>query len=244
MFGTYNVAPTAIVSTLTISSVWTQLMTLGLPVLGVLALTVTGESTSSQEKWLGLVGLIGLIVVISALVLILRSVRGAEWVGRVLQKSIGWVFRLLKKPTPDLTASVLKFRTDTVDVLKARWWRITWTNMLGQLGMFLVFYFAVAGLTASTHGHMPTVVQVFAAFAISRLGNLIPIPGGLGPTDALMVAILQGFGVTSSVAVASTVVWRIMYFAVQVGVGVFTFLWWQFVASPRHHKLIAAKQAI
>jgi uncharacterized protein (TIRG00374 family) len=232
------------VSTLTISSVWTQLMTLGLPVAGVIALTVTGESTTSQEKWLGIVGLIGLILVIGALVLILRSVRGAEWVGRVLQKSVGWVFPLLKKPKPDVVASVMKFRIDTVDVLKARWWRITWTNMLGQFGMFLIFYFAVAGLTASTNGHMPTVVQVFAAFSISRLGNLIPIPGGLGPTDALMVAILQGFGVTSSVAVASTVVWRIMYFAVQVSVGVVTFLWWQFVASPRHRKALSANQAV
>lgn len=243
MFATYDVAPTAIATTLTISSVWTQLMTLGLPVFGLLGLVAIGEA-SSQEVKLGLLGLLGVIVMIGALVIILRSVKGAEWVGRVGQASIGWFFKLLHKTPPDVVAAVLKFRVGTVDVLKQRWWRITWTNLLAQSGMFLILWFAVAGLTASTNGKMPSVVEVFAAFAISKLGTLIPIPGGLGPTDALLVQMLQSFGCTSSVAVAADLVWRIMYFAVQVSVGVVTFVYWEIASNRKRRKAVGATQAV
>jgi len=113
-----------------------------------------------------------------------------------------------------------------------------------QLGMFSILYGAMYGLTSSTNTHMPTLLQCFAAFAIARIGTLIPVPGGLGPVDAIMVQLLQNpGGATSTVAVAATVVWRILYFAVPVGVGVCTFVWWQFVASPRHRKKLAAAAA-
>jgi uncharacterized membrane protein YbhN (UPF0104 family) len=63
--------------------------------------------------------------------------------------------------------------------------------------------------------------------------------------DAIMVQLLQNpGGATSSVAIAATVVWRILYFAVPVGVGVLTFVYWQFVASPRRRKRLAASQAV
>jgi len=238
MFGTYAIGPTAIVATLAISSVWTELMTLGLPVLGLIGLAFTGQATSQEVTWAAL-GAAGVVVIVVLLVIILRSVKGAEWVGRVGQKSLGWFFRLIHKPEPDVTASVLKFRHDTVDVLKARWLIITGTNFLVQLGMFSILYFAVAGLSASTNGHMPSLVECFAAFAISRIGTLVPVPGGLGPTDAILVQLLTSFGVTSTVAVAADLVWRILYFAVQVLVGVLTFIWWQFVASKRHHPAAA-----
>ncbi len=240
MFGTYEVAPTAIVATLAISSVWTQIMTLGLPVLGLVALIVTGEATQQFVIW-GLIGLVGLALLIGILFIILRSVSGAEWVGDKLNGLAGWFFRLIKKTPPDVKKSVLKFRHDTIDVLKARWWRITWTNLLVQLGMFSILYAAMYGLTQSTHTHMPTLLQCFAAFAIARIGTLIPVPGGLGPVDAIMVQLLQNpGGATSTVAIAATVVWRVMYFAVPVAVGVVTFLWWQFVAQPRHLKKVQA----
>jgi uncharacterized membrane protein YbhN (UPF0104 family) len=239
MFGTYEVAPTAIVATLAISSVWTELMTLGLPVLGLLGLIVTGEATQQLVIW-GLIGLVGVILIVGILVIVLRSLKGAEWVGDKLNAISGWFFRLIKKRPPNVKKSLLKFRHDTVDVLKARWWRITWTNLLVQLGMFSIMYFAMIGLTNSTNTHMPTLIQCFAAFAISRIGTLVPVPGGLGPTDAIMVQLLENpGGATSTVAIAADLVWRILYFAVPIGVGVLTFLWWQFVAAPRHRKKLA-----
>jgi uncharacterized protein (TIRG00374 family) len=240
MFGTYEVAPTAIVATLAISSVWTQIMTLGLPVLGLMALIVTGEATQQFVIW-GLIGLVGLVLLLGILYVILRSVPGAEWIGDKLNAIAGWFFRLIKKQPPDVKKGVLKFRHDTIDVLKARWWRITWTNLLVQLGMFSILYAAMYGLTTSTHTHMPTLLQCFAAFGIARIGTLIPVPGGLGPVDAIMVQLLQNpGGADPTVAIAATVVWRVMYFAIPVAVGVLTFLWWQFVAEPRHLKKLAA----
>jgi uncharacterized membrane protein YbhN (UPF0104 family) len=56
-----------------------------------------------------------------------------------------------------------------------------------------------------------------------------------------MVQLLQHpGGADGTVAVAATVVWRILYFAIPVAVGVFTFVWWQFVAAPRHRKRLEA----
>ena len=73
-----------------------------------------------------------------------------------------------------------------------------------------------------------TAAEAFAAFAISRLGTMIPLtPGGLGTVDAALTALLVAFGLDQNDALAATLVWRACSWVPQVFLGVGTFLWWR-----------------
>ena len=65
-----------------------------------------------------------------------------------------------------------------------------------------------------------TYLEVFAAFAISQLGLMIPVtPGGLGTVDAAMIALLVSFGADNGVATAAALVWRASSFIPQIIIG-------------------------
>jgi uncharacterized protein (TIRG00374 family) len=82
----------------------------------------------------------------------------------------------------------------------------------------LVLLAALAGLKAFP-AHL-SLVQCFAAYAIALLLTMFPLtPGGLGTVDAALVALLVGFGVDSSAALAADLIWRLVWFLPQLLVG-------------------------
>ena len=82
----------------------------------------------------------------------------------------------------------------------------------------LVLLAALAGL-----GAFPkplTLIEVFAAYSIALLLTMFPLtPGGLGTADAALVALLTGFGASSSTALAADLIWRLVWFLPQLLVG-------------------------
>ena len=73
-----------------------------------------------------------------------------------------------------------------------------------------------------------------AAFALARLATFIPItPGGMGTTDAALVALLTSFGATNNQALAATLVWRAGTYVPQATLGVITLVWWRFTKKRR-----------
>ena len=70
-------------------------------------------------------------------------------------------------------------------------------------------------------------LTAFAAFATSQIMLMVPItPGGLGTTDALMIALLQSMGVSGTVAQAADVVWRMASYLPQIIIGIIALLLW------------------
>jgi uncharacterized protein (TIRG00374 family) len=229
MLASYAVPMAVATAGIAVTSLWSVLMTLTLPVFGVLAALTTGE-VQQQWIWAAIIGLAATIAAIVALWLILRSEASARKVGAFGQRLIAPLNRRRANPW-DATGAVLDLRNSTASVLIGRWRWVTVSNYLVVLAQFAVLWFAIRGVGGAGSEGL-SLAGAFAAFAISRLASMIPItPGGLGTVDAALIALLTTFGLPESVAIASTLVWRAASFIPQVCLGVLTFIYWRIQQS-------------
>lgn len=225
MLASYRVSGALATAGIAITSVWSVFMTLGLPILGVLALVATDQVQQSYVV-AGLVGLAAIVAAVVVFWLVLRSEPSARRVGALLQKLIGPLARRSKRHV-DATSAILHFRESIVDVVSGRWAWITGSNLLVVFMQYLVLFIAIRSVGGDRAGNFNVVVG-FAAFAISRLASMIPVtPGGLGTVDAALIGLLVGFGLDQNVAVAADLVWRAASFVPQVVLGVATFVFWR-----------------
>ena len=61
--------------------------------------------------------------------------------------------------------------------------------------------------------------------AAGLLGGVVPIPGGVGVSEAVLTAFLVMFGVDETTAVAAAVVYRVVTFYIPSGYGWFSMNW-------------------
>ncbi len=230
----YGPAPTS--TAIAATTLWNLLVTLALPVVGVLLLVFEGQ-VQPHEVVGAVVGLVAVVAMVLVLVLVLRSEGAARRIG-------GWGDALLRRfrrsAEPDAaTKGILHFRDTTKDVVFHRWRLLTVTSVAQQLCQFLILavgFYAIAGKSSGVNP-----AEVFAAFALARLAGFIPItPGGLGTVDAALVALLHQFGADKDVALAADLVWRAASFFPQVFIGVATFLVWRKQSGGGHRVAVAA----
>jgi putative heme transporter len=74
--------------------------------------------------------------------------------------------------------------------------------------------FNIAVLYASfrAFGKAPPVAVLIQAYFVGLLGNLLPLPGGIGGVDGGMIGALVAFGVGSGLAVVAVLVYRLFAF--------------------------------
>lgn len=84
-------------------------------------------------------------------------------------------------------------------------------HLLGAVGWW---GFDIAVLWASFHafGASPPVAVLVVAYFIGQLGNLLPLPGGIGGVDGAMIGALSAFGAPGSLAVVSVLAYRAFAF--------------------------------
>lgn len=229
MLSGYGVDAAVATSAIGVTSVWNLLVTLALPVFGLIAMVLTGEATSGAV--LGAIGAtVALVLMVGVLTLVLRS---EAWATRIGGLGDSVLRRVRPRSDPgSVTAGVMRFRDQTVDVVQDRWGLLSVTNLAQQLAQFAVLAVAVYGLGGSATG--VNVLEVFAAFALARLASFIPItPGGLGTVDAALVALLAAFGMSNSEALAANLLWRAATFIPQVVIGIVTFVIWRVQSGRR-----------
>jgi len=225
MLATYRVSGSSATAAITAVGLWSIFVSLGLPILGVAALSIEGGN--SEYNWVAPLGLGILIVIIVGFVLIMRSEKLAVAIGRFGNKLINPLRgRIAKLKDLDLVAPITKFRGDMYDVLRRRWMLLTAAQLGVILTQFAIMYAALRGVEGwGNEGTSP--LAAFGAFATSQIMLMVPItPGGLGTTDALMIALLQSMGVTGSVAQAADVVWRMASYLPQIVIGILALVLW------------------
>ncbi|MDQ2677558.1 MAG: YbhN family protein [Actinomycetota bacterium] len=217
----------AATSAIGITSVFNLMITLALPVLGVLALLFAGGA-QTKEVVGALGGLAAVLVMVGLFAAILRSDATAHKVGALLERLAAKVFGVMHKTSPTgITDQIVQFRESTVDVVSKRWALLTGTNLLQQLAQFGVLMVALR-ITETGEATQVTVAAAFAAFALARLAGFIPItPGGLGTVDAGLTGLLIAFGASKNDALAATLLWRAASWVPQVLIGMITFLVWR-----------------
>jgi uncharacterized protein (TIRG00374 family) len=237
MLSSYGVAVAVATAGIAVTSLWSVLMTLTLPVFGVIAALTTGQ-VEQRWVWAAVLGLLATVVAVVGLWLILRSEVSARRVGAFGQRLLAPLNRRRANPW-DATGMVLDLRNSTSSVLLDRWGWVTVSNYLVVLAQFSVLWFAIRGVGGSDAAAL-SLAGAFAAFSISRLASMIPVtPGGLGTVDAALIALLVTFGLPEPVAVASTLVWRAASFIPQVCLGVATFLYWRVEQGRRARRSAA-----
>ncbi len=86
--------------------------------------------------------------------------------------------------------------------------------------------FDIAVLWASFHafGASPRIPIIVMAYFVGQLGNVLPLPGGIGGVDGAMIGAFTAFDVPSSLAVVSVLSYRAFAFWLPTVPGVVAYL--------------------
>jgi uncharacterized protein (TIRG00374 family) len=93
------------------------------------------------------------------------------------------------------------------------------------LGAVLFWAFQIAVLWAAFHafGNAPPLAVLVQAFFVGMLGNLLPMPGGVGGVEGGMIGAFAAFSVDSGLAVVAVLVYRAFTFWLPLLPGVFAY---------------------
>ncbi len=94
------------------------------------------------------------------------------------------------------------------------------------LGAILYWAFQIAVLWAAFHafGDAPALAVLVQAFFIGMLGNLLPLPGGVGGVESGMVGAYVAFGVNFDLALVAVLVYRAFTFWLPLVPGVIAYI--------------------
>jgi putative heme transporter len=210
-----------------VTGIWNNLVNLGLPLTGLLLLTVRGGRNAALQVS-AQIGAVIFVIVLFAFWQVLRSDAGAARVGRFADSVRNRWLRLRRKPLKaGLDIAVTQFRNDSIALLRRRWLAITVTTIIGVLTVFVVL--AVAIRAVGIVGAEVTLTEAFAAWASTRLlSTAIPVtPGGLGVVDVALTSALSGFGGNTEQVVAAVLLYRAITWLPPVVLGAFASLGWR-----------------
>lgn len=213
---------------LIVSGIWNVLFRVGMPLIGIAAVSQSTDAMPSimrRGAWWG--GIIGLLLLIGFVVALIRP-KWTAWLGDQLDKRLApLVARLRRGPNkgkqPQLKHLLLDQRARISTVTKHGWFGMS-LGVIGQLALWFLLFWRVM---AAVHVDLP-VADLFAAYAIGRLMTAIPFtPGGLGFTEASAVVILIFWGANPAAASAGVVVFAIFTHIAEIPLGALGWLaWW------------------
>lgn len=238
----YKATPTVATASIGATGIWSVFITLFLPVTGVLALTVNGDDAGRYTN-AAVIGLLVLAVVVGLFALILRSEKNAIRIGQIADKIVNSLIHIFKKDSSvDLTAQIIKLRTDIVVLVRKRWLWITVAQIGVSWCQFGILYAALLGVSG---GSTKTPVLIaYGCWAIAQLGIMIPItPGGLGTVDAAMIGLMVSMGIDNGTATAAALVWRASSYIPQIIIGLICIFYWRFDIKRQQQKLDQATAA-
>lgn len=95
-----------------------------------------------------------------------------------------------------------------------------------MFGVATWWVFNVAVLWACFHafGEAPPLAVIVQAYFVGMLGNLLPLPGGIGGVDGGMIGAFVAFGVGSSLAIVAVLAYRVFAFWLPTIPGVIAYI--------------------
>jgi len=215
-----------------VTSVWNQLVILGIPIVALAGVAAEG----GRNRTLELVAVIALAVFIAIVVgfaVGLSSERLARRVGDRAARAVSWGKGLIgKAPVKWRGETFVRFREETIGLIRKRWAFLTFSTLAGHLTVFLVLLFSVRAV--GTPRTEITIVEAFAAWAIARVLGSIPItPGGVGFVELGLSGVLVAFGASNDEAVAATLIYRFLTVFPTLVFGLLAAATWKIGNRPR-----------
>jgi uncharacterized membrane protein YbhN (UPF0104 family) len=227
MYLSWGFAPEAVTAGLVTAGVWDQLGRLALPVISVTWAAFVGESAG----WMWIAAAAGIAWAafsVVLLVLILRSEGLARSIAGWIDRVVNRLLRLVRRGPVDMMPPILKFRTDTLGILRYRWMRLTIATIINHLSMALLFLASIRAVGVS--GDDVSTPWVLLSFSLGRLLTIIPVsPGGLGVVDVGYLALL---GITApdgstELLAAGVLLFRGLSFLPPIVVGSGSWIFWR-----------------
>jgi putative heme transporter len=192
-----------------ITSLWNQLVILGIPIVALAGVVAEGGRNHTLEL-VAVIALAAFVVIVVGFAVGLSSERLARRVGDRAARLVTWAKGIIgKAPVKWRGESFVRFRDETIELIRRRWWFLTIATLAGHLTVFIVF---VASIRAVDIPRTEvSIVEAFAAWALARVLGSIPItPGGVGFVELGLTGILVAFGASNAEAVAATLIYRFL----------------------------------
>jgi putative heme transporter len=214
-----------------VTSVWNQLVILGVPILAVAGVLAGGGGNKTVEL-VALIALAVFVVIVVGFSVGLTSPRLARRLGDRAARTANWIKGLFHRaPVKWNGEAFVRFRDEAVELVRRRWAFLTFATLANHLTVFVVL---VASLRAVgvPRAHV-TIVEAFAAWALARVLGSIPItPGGVGFVELGLTGALVAFGATSTEAVAATLIYRFLTIVPMIGLGLLAAATWKVGGRP------------
>jgi uncharacterized membrane protein YbhN (UPF0104 family) len=235
MYRSWGISSSAIALSVLVTGIWNIFMKLGLPVIALVLLVITGKSSAALVV-AALIGLAVLAGAVLAFALVLWKKELARRIGAMFGRVASSIRRAIRKPpVDDWGEAAVRFRRQTIDLVASRWLALTVTTIASHLALYVVLLLALRHVGVSEHE--VTWAQVLGVFAFGRLVTALPItPGGLGFVELSYIGglILAGRAhadVPSAAfhaqVAAAVLVFRTLTYGIQIPLGGFTYLIWR-----------------
>jgi uncharacterized membrane protein YbhN (UPF0104 family) len=217
------------------TGIWNSFMKLGLPVIALAILAITGQATTA----LLIPAVIGLAILAGSLMLfalMLWRKQFARAIGEGLGKAWSWIRGLLRKPPAvDWGERAVRFRKQTIKLVAKRWIPLTATTVVSHLALWFVLVLSLRHVGVAEDEI--SWAQILAVFAFARLLSAAPItPGGVGLVELALIAGLYAAGKNQTNVslelfraqiAAAVLLYRTLTYGLQIPLGGFTYLIWQ-----------------
>jgi uncharacterized membrane protein YbhN (UPF0104 family) len=192
-----------------VTSIWNQLLILGVPIVAVAGLVLEGDRNRTVEL-VALAALALFCAIVAGFAVGLSNPRLTRRIGDRAARTANWGKGLLHKaPVTWNGEGFVRYRNETIELIRRRWWYLTLTTLANHLSVFLILVVSVRAVGVSRAEI--TIVEAFAAWAVSRvLGSIAPTPGGLGFVELGLTGTLVAFGATDAQAVAVALIYRFL----------------------------------
>ena len=226
MFREWGFEGRAVARALILNGIWNNLLNVGYPVVAVLLLTSTGEHNAFLTR-AAIVGVVVFALGIGSLVAIMHSEKQAIRAGRVWDRLATLALRLFRRgPVQGSGATLARFREDSIELVRRRWYAMTACVVVGTMSVFLVLLVALRVTGVSSHD--VTIIEAFTAWSLVRLLTALPLtPGGIGITELGLVGTLTSFGGEEAKIVAAVLLFRALTLLPPIIIGALVAFTWR-----------------
>lgn len=235
MFHSWGFTGSEIALLISTTGIWNTFMKLGLPVVAVALLAITGQATSTLliPAAIGLAILVGSIVLFGMMLWKKEFARG---IGSQIGRAWSWIRkRFRKEPVTTWGEGAVRFRKQTIKLVAKRWPALTLMTVVSHLALWFILLLTLRHVGVSEQE--VTTIQSLAVFAFARLLSAAPItPGGVGVVELALIGGLYAAGrnhadvpldVFKTQVTAAALLFRTLTYGIQIPLGGFTYMIWQ-----------------
>jgi putative heme transporter len=209
-----------------VTGFWNYVLRLVLPVLALVILAIHGDHDDALVTS-AVIGVTILVVVTLGIGLSLWRDRFAEQLGVASERVVSFLRRAFRKPPVEgWGAKAVRFRAQTISLLRRRWHFLTLATVVSHLSIYVVLLMSLRFIGVSDAE--VNWAQAFAVFALVRLASSVPIiPGNVGLAELGYVAGLVLAGADRAEAIAAVLVFRFLTYYIQIPIGALTYVAWR-----------------